>query len=130
MTSGEQVHALMVGDNLNRFADMGYRGEGCWQGVQAVEGQIGQTLEALKRLGDALDHARTAGDAAGVGPDGKLRDAALGCLGRWRKHPDSGRSAIAVVVAVEWTEQMAALTAALERPVSDLASAARVPWWR
>jgi uncharacterized membrane protein YccC len=123
-------HALMVGDNLNRFADMGYHGEGCSEGVKAVEGQIGHTLEALKRLADRLDHAQTAGDGAGIRPDGKLRDAALGCLGRWRKHPDSGRSAIAVVVAVEWTEQLAALTAALERPVSDLASAARVPWWR
>jgi uncharacterized membrane protein YccC len=123
-------HALMVGDNLNRFADMGYQGKSCSQGVEALEGQVDKTLEALKRLGDRLDHAQAGADAAAIGPDGSLREAALGCLRRWRKNPDSGHSAIAVVVAVEWAEQLAALTAALERPVSDLASAARVPWWR
>ncbi|MDQ6742113.1 MAG: FUSC family protein [Candidatus Dormibacteraeota bacterium] len=123
-------HALMVGDNLNRFADMGYQGKGCSQGVEALEGQVDRTLEALKRLGDRLDRARVDGDTAGIGPNGSLREAALGCLRRWRKQPDSTRSAIAIVVAVEWTEQLAALTADLEQPVSELAKAARVPWWR
>jgi hypothetical protein len=98
--------------------------------VEALEGQVDRTLEALKRLGDRLDGARVDGDTAGMGPNGSLRDAALGCLRRWRKHPDSTRSAIAIVVAVEWTEQLAALTAGLEQPVSELAKAARVPWWR
>ncbi|PZR96341.1 MAG: hypothetical protein DLM67_09530 [Candidatus Nephthysia bennettiae] len=123
-------HALMVGDNLNRFADMGYRGEQCSQGVLAVERQIDGTLEALRRLGDRLDRSHVDDQAAPVGSDGRLRDAALGCLQNWRNHPDAGRSAIAIVVAVEWVEQLADLTAALQLPVSELAKAGRVPWWR
>jgi uncharacterized membrane protein YccC len=123
-------HALMVGDNLNRFADMGYRGEDCSQGVQAVERQIDGTLEALRRLGDRLDRTHVDGQAAPAGSDGRLRDAALGCLQNWRDHPDAGHSAIAIVVAVEWMEQLAELTAALQLPVSELAKAGRVPWWR
>jgi hypothetical protein len=120
----------MVGDNLNRFADMGYRGEECSEGVLAVERQIDGTLEALRRLGDRLDRSHVDGQAAPAGSGGRLRDAALGCLQNWRDHPDAGRSAIAIVVAVEWMEQLADLTAALQLPVSELAKAGRVPWWR
>jgi uncharacterized membrane protein YccC len=123
-------HALMVGDNLNRFADMGYRGKGCSKGVQALGRQIDGTLEALRRLGDRLDHAHVDGESSPAGSDGRLRDAALACLQNWRDHPDTGRAAIAVVVAVEWTEQLAELTTALQQPVSELAKAGRVPWWR
>jgi uncharacterized membrane protein YccC len=123
-------HTLMVGDNLNRFADMGYHGRGCPQGRWALEARIDDTLEGVKRLGDRLDRPQSGGETATSGLDETLRDAALRCLQRWRTHPDAGRSAIAIVVAVEWTEQLRALTAVLDRPISQLASAARVPWWR
>jgi hypothetical protein len=123
-------HVLMVGDLLNRFADMGYSGDGCLPGVKAVEGKIQQALAGLTRLGDRLDGSPVDGEAARTGSDGSLREAALSCLRRWREDRDSGNSAIAVVVAVEWTEQLAGLAANLDRPVTELASAARVPWWR
>jgi hypothetical protein len=35
-----------------------------------------------------------------------------------------------VVVAGEWVEHLGALAVALEKPVAEVAAAARVPWWR
>lgn len=124
-------HVLLVGDLLNRFADAGYSGDHCSQGVKAVEVQIDHAVGALKRVGDRLEGGRADGDLAPApGSYASLRDAALVCLTRWRDDPQIGRSAITLVVAVEWTEALAELAAELERPASELASAARVPWWR
>jgi uncharacterized membrane protein YccC len=123
-------HALMVGDSLNRFADMGYKGLGCSSGVEALQEQAGGTIDAFRRFGEQLDHPRAAGQVGVINPDGVLRDAALGCLRRWREDTDAGRSAIAIVVAVEWMEQLTEMAAELERPVSEVASSGLLPWWR
>src|SRR5207245_2919081 len=87
-------HALMVGDSLNRFADMGYQGRGCPQGVEALRSQTHDTLEALRQLADRLDRSGLTRDPVPLASDGVLRNAALGCLRRWRKDPHAGRSAI------------------------------------
>src|SRR2546423_1690245 len=51
-------------------------------------------------------------------------------LRRWCQDPAAGRAAIAVVVAGEWGEHLGALAVALEKPVAEVAAAARVPRWR
>jgi uncharacterized membrane protein YccC len=124
------AHAMTVGDILNQVADMGYEGAGCPRAVEALRDQTQANLAVLKSLADQLDHAQVAGRVPSKGHEGVLREAALSCLGRWRKDPQVGRAAIAVVAAGAWLQHVGGLTVEMEKPVASAASAARVPWWR
>jgi uncharacterized membrane protein YccC len=123
-------HALMVGDALNRFADLGYSGGGCQQGARVVHEHAVATVGALKAFGERMDHSDGPMQPVAVHADGTLRRAAVGCLDLWREDANSGRSAIAIVAAVQWLEELGGLAARLEVPVANLVSSARVPWWR
>jgi uncharacterized membrane protein YccC len=124
------AHALLVGDILNVLADMGYEGGGCPRAVEALRVQTHASLSALKRLADQLDQAAAAAGLPSTGHEELVREAALGCLRRWKKDPRVGRSAIAVVAADVWLQHLGTLTAEMEKPVARASSAARVPWWR
>src|SRR5207237_9162847 len=60
----------------------------------------------------------------------RLRAAAVDCLRRWRNDESVGRGAMAVVMAGEWSQNVARLEIDLEQPVRDAVEAARLPWWR
>ena len=59
-----------------------------------------------------------------------LRKAALSALSQWRGDPASGQSALAVVFAAEWIQQLGELATHLEGPVEKAVEGSRVPWWR
>ena len=59
-----------------------------------------------------------------------LRAAALGCMERGDAAPAVHRSALALVIAGEWAQNLARLETGLDRPVSAAVTAARIPWWR
>jgi hypothetical protein len=59
-----------------------------------------------------------------------LRQAELGCLGRWQKDAKVGKGAIAVVIAGEWVQDLTRLEADLEEAVGVAVEAAKKPWWR
>jgi uncharacterized membrane protein YccC len=124
------AHAMVVGDILNVFADMGYEGAGCPRAEEALRAQTQASLAALKGLADRLDRAEVAARPPPMGNEGLVREATLSCLRRWKKDPGVGRAAIAVVAADVWLQHLGGLTAEMERPVARAASAARVPWWR
>jgi hypothetical protein len=46
------------------------------------------------------------------------------------KDPSAEGSALALVMAGEWAENLARLATGLEQPVSVAVAAARIPWWR
>jgi uncharacterized membrane protein YccC len=124
------AHALMVGDILNVLAEMGYEGAGCRRAAEALRDQAVASVAALKRLADQLDDAEVAASAHSNERGDPVREAALSCLRRWKKDPEVGRAAIALVAADVWLQHVDALTNDMKKPVARAASAARVPWWR
>ncbi len=133
---------ILAAELLEQLADTGYQAQatdsGGSEGVTVLIGQVQALVATFVRLADQLD-----GGAANAGhaTDGQLdispavspetvREAALSSLRRWRQDPESGRAAIAVVVAGEWVEQLGALAVALEKPVAEVIAAARLPWWQ
>jgi hypothetical protein len=86
-------------------------------------------LGQYRRLADRLDlmHAPEIESRVSLSV---LRQAELGCLGRWQKDADVGKGAIAVVMAGEWVQNLTRLEGDLEEPVSAAVEAAQKPWWR
>jgi uncharacterized membrane protein YccC len=124
------AHSMLVGDALNVLADMGYRAGRCPAEARVLRDAVRSTRGTLELLASELERPGSASRAPNPARDGMLRQAALDCIRRWRNDPDAGRSAIAVVSASAWTQQMSSLTAALQDPVAQTARAARMPWWR
>jgi uncharacterized membrane protein YccC len=129
VTAGNQ--GMLAADALTVVAnDLGYRAEACADGAAAIQGQVQTILAQLTSLADRLEHGRQAtGEAAPVSPQA-LRAAALGCLDRAGGEPATIPSALALVIAREWAENLARLETDLETPVSAAVAAARIPWWR
>ena len=144
------ANTILAAELLGQLADMGYQaqvqaadsgdsgGSGSSDGVTALIGQVQALVATYVRLADQLDgdaaHAAHAtnqqvGVSPAISPE-TVRAAQLGSLRRWCQDPEAGRAAIAMVVAGEWVEQLGALAVALEKPVAEVAVAARVPWWR
>ena len=122
-------HAILAADLLEWLAGMGYRASTCVEGTRAVETQVLILLAGLARLADrlALVHPVESHDTVSVD---RLRAAAVDCLRCWRNDESVGRGAMAVVMAGEWTQNVARLEIDLEQPVRDAVEAARLPWWR
>ncbi|HEX6510504.1 MAG TPA: hypothetical protein VF221_22980, partial [Chloroflexota bacterium] len=122
--------AITGGDLLNVIADLGFQVRDGADGMTALRGQTQIVLASFLRLADRLDDTRSALlGGAGVS-DGALRDAALASLRRWRDNPEEGQSAVAVIVAAEWVQQLGELATDLEATVDRAVEEARVPWWR
>jgi uncharacterized membrane protein YccC len=124
------THAIIVGDLLNVIAEMGYQADGCADGVTALRAQAQLMLAGFLRLADQLEGTTSALLSGASVSDDALREAALSCLRRWRDDPAGGRSAMAVVMAGEWIQQLGELTATLDTPVTRAVEAGRAPWWR
>jgi uncharacterized membrane protein YccC len=136
---------ILAAELLEQLADTGYQAQatdsGGSDGVPALIGQVQALVATYVRLADQLDGgAANAGHATdgrirqvdispAVSPE-TVREAALSSLRRWRQDPEAGRAAIAVVVAGEWVEHLSALAVALEKPITEVVAAARLPWWQ
>ncbi len=128
VTAGNE--GMLAADALGVVAnDLGYRASGCPDGATAIRMQVQTVLANLTSLAGRLDDDRRAAGVAGLVSTQALRAAALGCLGHGEE-PAPGRSALALFIAGEWTQNLARLEANLEQPVSAAVSAARIPWWR
>ena len=136
---------ILAAQLLERLADTGYHAQatdsGGSDGATALIGQVQALVATYIRLADQLDGGATNADHATDGQDRQVdispvvspetvREAALSSLRRWRQDPEAGRAAIAVVVAGEWVEHLSALAVALEKPIAEVVTAARVPWWQ
>ena len=108
---------------------MGYSASSCADGAREVREQVRILLAEYSRLADRLSLSRPDGPESRVSA-AALRQAALGCLGSSQTNPDTGRGAIAVVMASEWVQDLERLEGDLEDAVNAAVDAARKPWWR
>jgi uncharacterized membrane protein YccC len=122
-------HAILAGDLLEVVAGLGYQAGTCADGARDVHEQVRVLLGLYRRLADRLDLSPAPEVESGVSLS-VLRQAELGCLGRWQKDSEVGKGAIAVVIAGEWVQNLTRLEADLEEPVNAAAEAAQKPWWR
>jgi len=128
LSAGTQ--AMLAGDLLDVIASrLGYQAGSCPEGAQEVNGQVQVLLTQLRHYADELTLNDQNGSPGTVSPE-VLRRAALQCLERWRSDERTGRSAMAVVMAAEWIQNLARLEEDLGKPVGAAAAAARTPWWR
>jgi hypothetical protein len=129
VSAGSQ--ALMAADLIVVVATQeGYQATSCPAGEAAVEAQVRTLLAGTASVADEL---------AGLSHDGRpavqpsadgLRSAAVDCMRRGDTDERAARSAMAVVIAGEWVENLARLAADLDQPVSAAVEAAAIPWWR
>ncbi|HEX3630818.1 MAG TPA: FUSC family protein [Candidatus Dormibacteraeota bacterium] len=122
-------HILLGADLLEILAGMGYQAQTCPQGADTVGGQVHIVVETLDGYADRLALAGSASSWPGVS-EGRLREAAVDCLRRWRNSDQVGRGALAVVMASEWVLNLGRLETDLEQPINSAVQAARIPWWR
>jgi uncharacterized membrane protein YccC len=122
---------MLAADALSVVAtDLGYRAESCADGAAAIRTEVRALQAQLTDLADRLVDDR--------GVDGKpkpvstpaMRAAAIGCLDRSTREPSTDRSALALVIAAEWAENLARLATGVEQPLTLAVAAARIPWWR
>ena len=122
-------HAILAGDLLEVIAGMGYQAGSCADGARDVHEQVRALLGAYRGLADRLDLAPASEPGSRVSLSA-LRQAELGCLGRWQKDAEVGKGAIAVVMSGEWVQDLTRLEADLEEAVGAAVEAAQKPWWR
>jgi uncharacterized membrane protein YccC len=122
-------HAILAADLVDWLAASGYRASTCADGAHLAEAQVLILLAGLAQLADRLALVPASENHDHVSID-RLRAAAVDCLRRWRNDESIGRGAIAVVMAGEWTENVARMEVDLEQPVGAAVEAARTPWWR
>ncbi len=127
LSAGNQ--AILAADLVDWLAASGYRASTCANGAHLAEAQVLILLAGLAQLADRLALVSATESHDHVSID-RLRAAAVDCLRRWRNDESIGRGAIAVVMAGEWTENVARLEVDLEQPVEAAVEAARTPWWR
>lgn len=124
------THAILAGDLLNTIADMGYEAQNPSADIATLRAQAQLMLVTLLRLADSLE-GTSSPLLSGTGvSDEALRAAALSSIRFWRDDPSQRQSALAVVMAGEWIQQLGGLTADLEAPVADMVQGNQVPWWR
>src|SRR6202171_4948094 len=126
----EGNHAMLAAELLVVVAGrMGYRAGGCPDGARVVHAQEAIMTDGLISVADRLGLEGRRATQGRVSREA-LRAAALDCLRRWRNDDRAGRSAMAVVIAAEWVENIARLEADVERSVTVAVEAAGTPWWR
>ena len=122
-------HAILAGDLLEVVAGLGYQAGSCADGARAVHEQVRALLGTYRGLADRLDLSPVLQPGSRVSLSA-LRQAELGCLGRWQEDVEVGKGAIAVVIAGEWVQDLTRLEADLEEAVGAAVEAAQKPWWR
>ncbi len=123
-------HAIMMGDLIGLTGELGYRAQGCNAGVRVLQTQARAMVASFLLLADTLAGATDAAEPNVRVSDDALHGAALTCLRRWNEDASGGISAIAVVAASEWIEQLDALAANLVEPVAATVQATRAARWR
>jgi uncharacterized membrane protein YccC len=129
VTAGNQ--GMLAADALTVVAtDLGYRAKACAEGAAAIRTEVRALQEQLTNLADRLVTQREGSAKLKLVSTSAMRAAELGCMDRMTREPAAERSALALVIAGEWAENLARLATGLEQPVRDAVAAARIPWWR
>jgi hypothetical protein len=110
--------------------DLGYRAKACAEGATAIRTEVKALQAQFTNLAGSLVGGRGAHANSNPASTSAMRAAVLGCMDRMTKDPSAEGSALALVMAGEWAENLARLATGLEQPVSVAVAAARIPWWR
>jgi uncharacterized membrane protein YccC len=129
VTAGNQ--GMLAADALTVIAtDLGYHAEACMDGAAAIRTEVKALQAQLTNLADRLVYTRVAEGSSPPASTPAMRAAAIGCLERSRREASADSSAVALVMAAEWAENLARLATDVEQPVIAAVAAARIPWWR
>lgn len=124
-------HGMLAADALAVVADdLGYRARACADGARTIRTHVRTILAQLTSMADRLEHGREATGEAEPDWAQALRSAALACLDGADDESATVHSALALVIAREWAENLGRLETDLEESVSATVATARIPWWR
>lgn len=129
LSGGNQ--ALLAADLLAVVAaDLSDKPILCPDNVATVDAQVRTLLAGFRHLADDLEQEAHAGLSPEQPSVEVLRSAAIGCLRRGQNDGRSASGAMAVVIAGEWVQNLAQLTASLEQPANAAVDTAKIRWWR
>jgi uncharacterized membrane protein YccC len=128
LSAGNQ--ALLGADLLVVVAaDLSDKRTRCRDSVATVDAQVRTLLAGLRHLADDFEGEAHSGPSPEQPSLEALRLAALDCMRRSQNDGDSA-GAMGVVIAGEWVQNLAQLSASLEQPATAAVDAAKVHWWR
>ena len=110
-------------------ADLSDKPSLCPDSVATVDAQVRTLLAGFGHLADDFEKEAHSGLSPEQPSVEALRAAAIDCMRRHQNDSDSG-GAMAVVIAGEWVQNLAQLSASLEQPVNAALDAAKIRWWR
>jgi uncharacterized membrane protein YccC len=128
LSAGNQ--ALLAADLLVVVAaDLRDKASGCPDSVATVGAQVRILLAGFDHLAEDFENEAHSGLSPEQPSVEALRSAAIDCMRNSQSGGDSA-GAMAVVIAGEWVQNLAQLSASLEQPANAAMDAASIQWWR
>ena len=123
---------LLIGDVLDWLFEHGYAAVETGAPAGTVATTAGTAVSNIVRLAEEIRSGRLLRVADPPDASGKLRDASLESLAEpgVGTSPEALRSAIALVSAADWLQQLEVLLRDLQVPVAATSTASATPWWR
>jgi uncharacterized membrane protein YccC len=123
---------LLIGDVLDWLFEHGYAAVQSGAPAGTVATLAGNAVANIVRLAEEMRSGRLLRVADPPDASGKLHTAALDSLAApcLTMSPEALRSAIALVSAADWLQQLEVLLRDLEVPVAATLTANSKPWWR
>jgi uncharacterized membrane protein YccC len=129
LSAGNQ--ALLAADLLVAVAaDLSDKTSLCPESVATVDAQVRSLLAGFRHLADDFEKEAHSGRSPEHVSVEALRSAAIDCMRRGQNVDYSTSGAMAVVIAGEWVQNLAQLSASLEQPANTAVDAAKIRWWR
>jgi uncharacterized membrane protein YccC len=128
LTAGNQ--ALLSADLLVVVAaDLSDKASPCPDSAATVDAQVRTLLAGFGHLADDFEKGAHSGRSLEQPSLDALRSAAIDCMRRSQNDGDPA-GAMTVVIAAEWVQNLAELSASLEQPAKAAVDAAKIRWWR
>jgi uncharacterized membrane protein YccC len=129
LSAGNQ--ALLAADLLVVVAgDLNDAPSICPDSVATVEAQVILLLAGFGHLAEDFEKEAHSGRSPEQPSLEELRAAAIECMRRTQTDGHSASRAMSVVIAGEWVQNLAQLSASLEQPAHAVVDAAKIRWWR
>ena len=123
---------LLIGDVLDWLFEHGYAAAQAGAPAGTLATLAGNAVAHIVRLAEEMRSGRRLRVADPPDASGKLRSAALASLSepRLSSSPEVLASAIGLVSAADWLQQLETLLRDLEAPVAATLTVNSTPWWR
>jgi uncharacterized membrane protein YccC len=123
---------LLIGDVLDWLSEHGYAAAQAGAPAGTLAALADTAIAHMLRLAEEMRSGHRLRVAGPPDASGKLRNAALASLSQpgLSSSPDVLRSAIGLVSAADWLQQLESLLRELEAPVAATLRTNSTPWWR